>query len=77
MDFESLGTGGIGGVIIGILTAFGINYRVKRIEENKQDKTVCSALHKSSDDKFEILIKGQEKIFNRLDNLNDYLRNNK
>ena len=77
MDFESLGGGAGAGLIGAVLGIFGINRRVNNIERLKQDKAVCDALHKSADDKFDVLINGQEKIFNRLDNLNDYLRNHK
>jgi len=76
-DLETLGIGTGGGLIGAILGVFGINRRVNNIEKSKQDKTVCDALHKSADDKFNILINGQEKIFSRLENLNDYLRNHK
>ncbi len=77
MDLESLGGGAGAGLIGTILGILGINRRVSKIEKDKQDRVVCDALHKSTDDKFDILINGQEKIFNRLDNLNDYLRDHK
>lgn len=77
MDIESLGGGAGAGLIGAILGVLGINRRMSNLEKCKQDKSVCNAIHKSDDDKFEILIKGQDKIFERLDNMNDYLRNNK
>ena len=77
MDLESLGSGAGAGLIGAILGVFGITRRVGKIEKDKQDKTVCDALHKSADDKFNILIKGQEKLFDKLDNLNVYLRDHK
>jgi hypothetical protein len=77
MDLESLGGGAGAGLIGTILGILGINRRVSKIEKDKQDKVVCDALHKSADDKFNVLIKGQEKLFDKLDNLNVYLRNHK
>lgn len=76
-DLESLSGGGISGLFIGILTAIGIKSRVDKLEDKKQDKSVCESIHKSIDEKFDRLIKGQDKIWERLDDLNDYLRNKK
>ncbi len=77
MDLESLGSGAGAGLIGAILGVFGINRRVGKIERDKQDKTVCDTLHKAADDKFNILIKGQERLFDKLDDLNVYLRDHK
>ena len=78
-DIESLGGGAgagiVGGIFGAILTAFGINRRVNKMEEGKQDKSSCILIHKSIDDKFDVIIKGQDKIWDRLDSLNDYVRN--
>ena len=77
MDLESLGGAAGAGIIGAILGVFGINRRVGKIEKDKQDKTVCDALHKSADDKFNTLIKGQEKLSDKFDNLNVYLRDHR
>ena len=74
-DLESIGTGFGTGIIGAILGVLGINRRVNRVEEGKQDKISCLPIHKGIDDKFIILIDGQKRIFERLDSLNDYLRN--
>ncbi len=77
MDLETLGTGAGSGLIGAILGVFGINRRVNKIEEQKQDKVLCETLHRGINDKFTVLIEGQRRIFERLDNINDYLRNGK
>ena len=77
MDLESLGGGGISGLFIGILTAIGLKSRINKLEDKKQDRSVCDAIHKSIDEKFERLIIGQDKVWQRLDSLNDYIRNKK
>lgn len=77
MDLESLGGGaGAGGVIATILALMGVN--------RKQDKKVCEAVHHGIEDKFETIVdvmkemrEGQKKIWERLDNFNDYMRNQK
>lgn len=38
---ESAGFGGIGGLLLGFLTAFGLRDRIKRVEREKQDKSFC------------------------------------
>lgn len=76
-DLESLGGGGIGGAFFGILTAFGLKGKVNKIEKEKQDIRVCEAIHKGIEAKFEFLCNGQEKIFERLDSISDFLRNQK
>ncbi len=75
MDLETLGTGAGSGLIGAILGVFGINRRVNKVEELKQDKMSCETIHKGVNDKFIVLIEGQRRIFERLDNINDYLRN--
>lgn len=77
MDIESIGSGfgtGLIGTILGIL---GITRKVNRLDDCKQDKTVCDSIHKGINDKFDTLIKGQDRIWERLDRLNDYIRNGK
>ena len=80
-DIESLGGGAGAGLIAGIFGAIasvlGINRRVNRVENDKQDKSVCNVVHKSIDDKFNILIEGQGKLFDKVDRMNEYLRNGK
>ena len=76
-DIESMGGGGITGLFIGILTAFGLKSKVDKLDDKKQDKSVCDAVHKSIDDKFTILINGQTKLFDKVDGINNYLRNGK
>jgi hypothetical protein len=77
LDLESLGGGAGAGLIGAILGIFGINRRINKIEDCKQDKSVCEATHKSIDEKFTILIDGQSKLFDKVDSINEYLRNQK
>jgi len=75
LDLESLG-GGFGTGLIGtILGVLGITRRMNKLEENKQEKSVCEIIHKSANEKFEAIIKGQERLFEKVDDLNSYLRN--
>jgi len=76
-DIESLGSGGIGGIFIGVLTAFGLKSKMDKLEDKKQDRAICSVIHKSIEDKFSILIEGQTKLFDKVDGINEYLRNGK
>ena len=41
MDYESLGYGGAGGLVMAVLTFLGWNRRLNRLEENKQERSVC------------------------------------
>ena len=74
-DLESLGGGAGTGIIGAILVAFGFGRRVNKLEDGKQDKSSCVPIHKGIDEKFDTIIKGQDKIWERLDSLNDYVRN--
>lgn len=76
-DIGSLGGGGVTGIFFGILTALGLKSKVDKMEEKKQDKSICEVIHKSIDDKFTVIINGQEKLFEKVDGINDYLRNRK
>ena len=76
-DIESLGGGAGTGIIGAILVAFGFGRRVNKLEDGKQDKSSCIPIHRNIDDKFDILIKGQEKLFDKFDKINEYLRNEK
>lgn len=80
-DLESLGGGFGSGLIATIAGLLGINRKINRLEDAKQEKGICDAIHKSIDDKFcdiaemrKEIKTGQEKIWERLDNLNDYMR---
>jgi len=70
MDIESLGGGAGAGFLTAILTAFGINKRVGNLEDCKQDKAVCVEVHKGTEQRL-------ERIEDKIDSLNDYLRNHK
>ena len=70
IDLETLGGGAGTGFLVSLVTAFGFGRRVSRVEDNKQDKSVCDALHRDSDRRL-------ERIEEKLDGLNDYLRNHK
>ena len=76
-DLESIGGGAGAGLIGAILGAFGFNRRINKIEDFKQDKTVCKVTHKGIDEKFEIMVDLQKEIRERLDVLNDFVRNKK
>lgn len=43
MDIAQLATGGGGGLLASILALFAVHRRLERVEEAKQDKTVCEA----------------------------------
>ena len=77
MNWESVGFGAGGGIVVTILTALGWNRRMNNLEEKKQDRNVCEALHKSIDTQLSDLKKGQDAIFDKLDNINEFLRNHK
>ncbi len=75
MDIESLGGGAGAGLIGTILTVFGFGRRVNKLEDNKQEKSVCDAIHKGTDGKIDVLLEGQKLIFVKIDAINEYLRN--
>ena len=77
MDLESLGGGAGAGLIGAILGVLGINRRVNKLEDAKQDKSICDSVHKGIDDKFKILVEGQKYVIERLDKLNEYIRNHR
>ena len=74
-DLESMGGGGISGIFIGILTTIGLKSRVDKLEEKKLNKDVFVEFRKNVDEKFDRLIIGQDKVWERLNALNDYIRN--
>jgi hypothetical protein len=45
LDYESLGGGAGAGILGAILAAIGFHRRLNRVEDGKQDKPVCDALH--------------------------------
>lgn len=75
MNIESLLGGGGTGIIGAILVAFGFSRRVNKLEDGKLDKDVFVEFRKNADEKFNTIIEGQSKIWERLDSLNDYVRN--
>ncbi len=77
MDIESIGSGFGTGLIGAILGVLGINQKVNELKNDKQDKSVCEPIHKGIDDKFKTLLEGQKYMIERLDKLNDYVRNGK
>lgn len=80
-DFDSLsGYGGVGGIIGAFLTFLGFKSRLDKADEiikQKQDKEVCGAIHKGIDEKIIAMIEIQKEIRERIDSLNDYVRNQK
>jgi len=70
MEIESIGIGAASGFLTAILTAFGINRRLNNVENVKQEKAVCLAVHGATDLRL-------QHIEDKLDDLNDYLRNHK
>jgi len=76
-DLESMGGGGISGIFIGIITALGLKSKVDKLDEKKLDKSVFDVVSKSIDEKFNILVEGQGKLFDKVDRINEYLRNGK
>ncbi len=77
MDFESLGSGAATGFLASILILLGWNRRLTLLEKEKQDKSFCDVMHRMSDVNFKSLHDGQEKIFDRIDKINEFLRNQK
>lgn len=81
MDIESIG-GGFGSGLIGAIAGLlGMNRKINKLEEDKRSKVVCETIHKGVDDKFETIVttlkeikEGQCRTWERLDNLNDYMR---
>jgi len=83
-DIETLGISTGGGLIGAILGVLGINRRVNKIEDSKQDKSACIPIHKGIDEKFIIMVdiqreikEDQRAIRERIDSINDHLRNGK
>lgn len=77
MDLESLAGGGGAGFIGAILGVLGLNRRMNKLEDGKQDKSVCDALHENIMTTFSDLKEGQRKIFDKIDDINTFLRNTK
>jgi len=62
MSWETIGLGAGGGFVTGILAALGLHFRISKNELNKQDKEVCSAVHRAIDYRL-------ERIENKLDTI--------
>ena len=75
MDYETLGGGASGGILGALLAFFGFNRRINKLEDGKQDKDVCDPIHKSIDEQFKALIKGQDELKTEFRSLNEYIRN--
>jgi hypothetical protein len=76
-DLESIGGGGISGIFIGIITALGLKSKVDKLDDKKLDKSVFDVVSKSIDEKFSVLVEGQGKLFDKVDKINEFLRNSK
>ena len=77
LELETLGISTGGGLIGAILGVLGINRRVNKIEEMKQDKTLCEVTHRGIDNKFSDIKESQKAIFEQIKSINEYLRNGK
>lgn len=77
MDLESIAGGGGAGIIGTILVAIGFGRRLNKVEDDKQDKTVCTATHEFIKTQFTDLKEGQKEIFEQLKGINHTLRNSK
>jgi len=76
-DLETLGIGTGGGLIGAVLGVLGINRRMNNIEKQKQDKSLCEAIHKGIDIQLVDIKESQKAIFEQIKDINDYLRNRK
>lgn len=77
MDIESLGGGAGTGFIGAILGYLGFSRRLNKLEDGKQDKGICDALHTSITTTLVDLKEGQGKIFEKIDDINKFLRDGK
>lgn len=64
---QSLGIGGVGGILAGILTVFGFNIRLRKLERETQSKEVCRQLHGAIDSGFSKLDNSIVNVTNRID----------
>ena len=74
-DIESLGGGLVTGFVGAIGGVLGINRRVNKVEESKQDKTLCEVMHRGIDSKFLDIKESQKAIFEQIKSINEYIRN--
>jgi len=74
MDIESLGAGAGTGFFGAILGYLGFSRRLNKLEDVKQDKNVCTVLHENITCTLIDLKEGQNKIFDKIDSINDFLR---
>ena len=70
MNWESIGFGAGSGFMVSLLAALGWNRRINRLEDGKQDKGTCQAIHQGTEQRL-------ERIENKLDSLSDYIRNHR
>lgn len=67
LDLESLGGGAGAGILGSILAVFGFHRRMNRLEDEKQNRTVCNALHESIDKRLETLQNSIDHLTGRID----------
>lgn len=77
MDIESIGGGAGAGLFGAILGYLGFSRRLNKLEDDKQDKNVCNALHENINIILGEIKTSQIKTFEKIDSINDFLRNNK
>ena len=74
MNFENIGSGGLGGLIGGILALIGFNRRLSRLE-TKLDEVVshevCETIRRQTEGHIEDMKEDMRYIRNRLDTLLD------
>lgn len=62
MDLQSAGAGAGGGFLTALLTWFGFNKRIDKLEDGTVWRTTCAATHKAVDDRL-------ERMENKIDRL--------
>lgn len=67
LDLESLGGGAGAGMFGSVLAVFGFHRRLNRLEDCKQNKAVCEALHDSIDKHLEIIQNSIDHLTERVD----------
>jgi hypothetical protein len=67
LDLESLGGGAGAGILGSILAVFGFHRRMNRLEDEKQNRTVCNALHESIGKRLETLQNSIDHLTGRID----------
>jgi len=77
MDIESLGGGAGTGLIGAFLGYLGFSRRLNKLEDCKQDKSVCNVAHENIRNTFDDIKEDTRKIFDKIDDINRFLRNPK